>query len=74
MDRCYIPEDDLARNRSSVEEIKQFMATPGLRATLNGLLDQVERLNHIGAELPAREEDKRLKVETAMIVSPRPAR
>ncbi len=69
MDRCYLPEDDLARNGSSVADLKASYATPGLRKTLDGLLDHVDRLNRIGADLPARVKDKRLQVETAMIVA-----
>jgi farnesyl-diphosphate farnesyltransferase len=69
MDRCYIPEADLARNGSSVKDIKGFMASQGLRRTIDGLLDHVDRLNRIGARLPERVQDKRLKVETAMIVA-----
>ena len=69
MDRCYLPEDDLARNGSSVADVKGSYATPGLRKTLDGLLDHVDRLNRTGADLPARVKDKRLRVETAMIVA-----
>jgi farnesyl-diphosphate farnesyltransferase len=68
MDRCYLPEDDLAHNGSGVEDVRMFYASPGLRKTLDGLLDQVDRLNRIGADLPRRVKDKRLKVETAIIV------
>ncbi len=69
MDRCYLPESDLARNRSSVNDVKGFMLSPGLRTTLDELLEQVERLNRTAAALPERVKDKRLKVETAMIVT-----
>ena len=68
MDRCYLPEEDLAKNGSSVADVHGFYATPGLRQTLDGLLDHVDRLNRVGADLPKRVRDKRLKVETAMIV------
>ena len=69
MDRCYLPEADLARNRTEVADLKQFMLTPGLRRTLDEILDKVDRLNRIGTGLPHVCEDKRLKAETAMIVS-----
>ncbi len=69
MDRCYIPEQDLEKNRVTIADIKYFMLSPGLRQTLNGLLDEVERLNRLGAALPERVQDKRLKMETAMIVA-----
>ncbi len=68
MDRCYIPEDILRAHKSSVADIKGFMLSPGLRATIDELLDHVDRLNRIAADLPRLVKDKRLKVETAMIV------
>ncbi len=69
MDRCYLPETDLSRNRSSVADVKSYIVSPGLRRTLDELLTHVERLNSTAAALPDRVRDKRLKVETAMIVA-----
>ena len=69
MDRCYIPEDILRAHGSSVTDIKGFMLSPGLRATIDELLDHVERLNRTADDLPRLVKDKRLKVETAMIVA-----
>ena len=69
MDRCYLPEDILARHGSSVTDVKGFMLSPGLRATIDEILDHVDRLNRIAEDLPRLVKDKRLKVETAMIVA-----
>jgi farnesyl-diphosphate farnesyltransferase len=69
MDRCYLPESDLRRNGSGVIDVSAYALTPGLRQTIDGLLDHVDRLNRIGADLPKRVRDKRLKVETAMILA-----
>jgi farnesyl-diphosphate farnesyltransferase len=69
MDRCYLPEDILARHGSSVGDVKGFMLSPGLRATIDEILDHVDRLNRIAEDLPRLVKDKRLKVETAMIVA-----
>ncbi len=69
MDRCYLPEDDLAAHGSSVADVRGYALTPGLRRTIDGLLDHVDRLNRIGEDLPKRVRDKRLKVETATILA-----
>ena len=69
MDRCYLPEDILARHGATVLDAKRPALRPGLRATLDELLVEVTRLNRIAAELPRRTVDKRLKVETGSIVS-----
>jgi phytoene/squalene synthetase len=69
MDRCYIPEQDLARHGSSVADIRGFMLSPGLRAAIDEILDHVDRLNRTAEALPDLVRDKRLKVETAMIVA-----
>ena len=69
MDRCYLPEDILTRHGSSVADVKGFMLSPGLRATIDEILDHVDRLNRVAEDLPRLVKDKRLKIETAMILA-----
>jgi hydroxysqualene synthase len=68
LDRCYLPEDWLAEAGSSVAEVQGAAETPGLRLVFTRLLDEVDALNHAAAELPRRVRDRRLRLETAVIV------
>lgn len=68
LDRCYLPADLLARHGASVEELRASRASPGLRGVFDALLGEVETLNRAAADLPRRTRDRRLRVETAVIV------
>lgn len=68
LDRCYLPDDLLARFGGRVEELAGPAETPGLRATFNALLDRVDALNDTAGALPRRVRDRRLRLETAVIV------
>ncbi len=68
LDRCYLPADLLARHGASVDDVRAPAATPGLRRVLDALLDQVDALNRAARDLPRRVRDRRLRVETAVIV------
>jgi hydroxysqualene synthase len=68
LDRCSLPEDWLAEAGSSVAEVQGAAETPGLRLVFTRLLDEVDALNHAAAELPRRVRDRRLRLETAVIV------
>jgi hydroxysqualene synthase len=68
LDRCYLPQDLLARHGGAVRDLRGAKASPGLRATFDALLDEVDVLNHAAGDLPRRTRDRRLRAETAVIV------
>ncbi len=69
LDRCYLPQDLLARHSGAVRDLRGTKASPGLRAVFDALLDEVETLNRAAADLPRRTRDRRLRVETAVIAA-----
>jgi farnesyl-diphosphate farnesyltransferase len=68
MDRCYLPDDMLEKYGSDINDLKRQSATPALRAVLDALLDECDRLNREGAALPGLVRSRRLRAETAVIV------
>ncbi len=68
MNRCYLPDDMLAKYGSDINDLRRPTATPALRAVLDALLDECDRLNREGAALPALVRNRRLRAETAVIV------
>jgi farnesyl-diphosphate farnesyltransferase len=68
LDRCYLPLDLLAANGSAVDDLRGAAETPGLRRVFAGLLDRTEALCATAADLPRRTRDRRLRLETAVIV------
>ncbi len=69
LDRCYLPRDMLATAGARVDDLAAASASPGLRRVFDRLLDQVDRLNEEGRQLPRRVKDRRLRLETAVIVN-----
>ena len=68
LDRSYLPEDMLAANGETVETVRRSRETPGLRAVFDSLLDRVDALNRAALALPRRTRDRRLRLETGVIV------
>lgn len=68
LDRCYLPEDWLARFGSGIADVRGTAETPGLRGVFDALLDECDALNRAALELPRRVRDRRLRLETAVIV------
>lgn len=68
MDRCYLPDAMLARYGSNINDLRRPTATPALRAVLDALLDECDRLNREGAQLPTLVRNRRLRAETTVIV------
>lgn len=68
MDRCYLPDDMLAKYGSDISDLRRHLATPALRAVLDALLDECDRLTRQGAKLPGLVRSRRLRAETAVIV------
>lgn len=68
LDRSYLPLDLLARHGATIEDLRAARQSPGLRAVFDALLDRVDALNAAAAALPRRTRDRRLRLETAVIV------
>ena len=68
LDRCYVPLDMLAAVGLDVDAVRAPSASAGFRQVLDRLLDETGRLNRQGAALPRQVRDRRLRVETAVIV------
>ncbi len=68
LDRCYLPDDLLAANGASVDDLRRDRATPGLRRVLDALLDRVDALHATARALPGQVRDRRLRLECAVIV------
>jgi farnesyl-diphosphate farnesyltransferase len=67
LDRCYLPDDQLAAAGAQVEDLAGSAETPGLRRVFDSLLDECDRLNAVGAALPRLVRDRRLRMECAVI-------
>jgi farnesyl-diphosphate farnesyltransferase len=68
LDRCYLPLDLLSHCGASVEDLRGRGETSGLRRAFDRLLDRADTLNGIATNLPRRTCDRRLRLETAVIV------
>jgi len=69
MNRCYLPDDLMLANATGVDDLLGQEETQGLRRVINTLLDECDRLNRIGADLPSLVRERRLRLETAVIVN-----
>jgi farnesyl-diphosphate farnesyltransferase len=67
LDRCYVPQDMLARHGVATDDIARGKAAPGLRAVFDEMLVATEDLNKAAAALPGLVKARRLRVETAVI-------
>ncbi len=68
LDRCYVPGPWLAQEGLDVEVLREERCRPPLRRVLDRLLDEVDRLNRHAAMLPGRVADRRMRLESAVIV------
>ena len=68
LDRCYLPQDMLAGSDATTGALKAATAGTGLRSVLDQMLDLTDSLNTAGADLPSHVRDRRLRIETAVIV------
>lgn len=69
LDRCYLPDDQLADAGATVPDLAGPRETPGLRRVFDSLLDEVDRMNAEAMDLPRRVRDRRLRLECAVIVN-----
>jgi hydroxysqualene synthase len=68
LDRCYLPADLMDRCGAAIADIPRPAATPSLRRVIDALLDECDALNRTARALPATVRDRRLRLETAVIV------
>lgn len=68
LDRCYLPQDLLARNDATIGELRGERASAALRRTFDGLLERIAALNVVAGDLPRLTQSRRLRLETAAIV------
>ncbi|MCT6879005.1 MAG: squalene synthase HpnC [Commensalibacter sp.] len=68
LDRCYIPQDMMQAEAVSIEDLSHVKASHGLRRVLDSMLDRVDELNEEARKLPALIGDRRLRLESAVIV------
>ena len=67
LNRCYLPDDLLARFGGAVDDLRGARETGGLRQTFNVLLDECDALNLTAIDLARRTSSRRLRLETAVI-------
>ncbi len=68
LDRLYLPAELMAAHGAEVADLRAPSASPALRAVLDALLDRCDALNRSAGALPRRTRDRRLRLETAVIV------
>jgi len=68
LDRCYLPDDLMLAFGTGIDDLLGPAETPGLRRVFSALLDECDRLNAVGAALPRHVRDRRLRLETSVIV------
>jgi squalene synthase HpnC len=69
LDRVYLPAEDLARHGATVEELAGERLSPGMRRTLDDLLDKTSELVATAAALPSVVRSRGLRIESAVIVA-----
>jgi squalene synthase HpnC len=67
LDRVYIPQDMLAANRGSIEDLSNEQSSPNLRATLFDILDKLDPMLAEARKFPKQVTDWRLKMEVSVI-------
>ena len=68
MDRIYAPLDHLSASGSEIGHLRGKISSPGLRKTLDSLLDETDKLMVDARQLPDVLKDFRLRAESATIV------
>jgi hydroxysqualene synthase len=69
LDRCYLPQDLMSAAGTDVAALPARAETAGLRQVFNTLLDHCDRLSADAVPLPRRVRDRRLRIETGVILS-----
>jgi phytoene/squalene synthetase len=67
LDRVYIPQDMLSAVSGNTADLARDVCSPGLRKTIDAMLDKLEAMMPEARILPRRVPDLRLKCETSVI-------
>jgi len=68
LDRCYLPEALMTHFGATLTDLRGEKETPALRRVFITLLDRIDRLNQAAAELPELMRNRRLRLESAIII------
>ena len=68
LDRCYLPIALLNHFGVRIDDLRAPRETPGLRRVFVTLLDRIDRLTQAAVELPEIARDRRLRLESAVIL------
>ncbi|CAI3938339.1 Phytoene/squalene synthetase (ERG9) (PDB:3WEK) [Commensalibacter communis] len=68
LDRCYIPSDLMQEYQVTIDDILADKTSFPLRKIFNRLLDYIDALNKEAEDLPRLTRDRRLRLESAVIV------
>lgn len=68
LDRCYIPESMLVEFDCTIDDLRRPEETDGMRRVFDSLLHRVDRMTRFAVDLPKRTKDRRLRLETAVIL------
>ncbi len=68
LDRCYIPETLFTEFGCAIADLQRPEASNGMRQVFDSLLHRVDHMTQLAVDLPKRTQDRRLRLETAVIV------
>ncbi|GBR71748.1 squalene synthase HpnC [Gluconobacter kanchanaburiensis] len=68
LDRCYVPRLWMEEEGVSVDDLRLVRSKPGVRRVFNRMLDGVDALNRQARVLPYLIQDRRMRLEAAVIV------
>lgn len=68
LDRCYLPLALMNHFGVRIDDLRASKETPGLRRVFVTLLDRIDRLTQAAVELPEIARDRRLRLESAVIL------
>lgn len=68
IDRVYLPSDWMAQNGVTIDDLRQPQSSTGLRKVLDMCLGETKQLLDSAEKLPAKLENRRLAMESAIIV------
>ncbi|MCL2474107.1 MAG: squalene/phytoene synthase family protein [Alphaproteobacteria bacterium] len=69
LDRVYIPEDMLNKNKASIIELSEEKSSDALKKTLHDMLDMMSPMMNLAGQFTEHIPSKRLKLEVAVIHS-----
>ena len=68
LDRCYLPSQMMEEFGASIDDLRRDRSTQPMRRVFDAILHRVDRMNRFAVDLPKRTKDRRLRLETAVIL------